>query len=86
MERKKASVQSDELTSIYYLTESHVPGLRHKAIYRHCKSLQNESDRKYISIDKENINFDCKNSDLENSITKMLQKIEEMPKGMCNFY
>ncbi|KAI4468246.1 extra spindle poles 1-related [Holotrichia oblita] len=80
VERKKVLLQPDELTSIYHLTESHAPGLRYKAIYRYEKNMQSECDNKHISINKMNIDFNCKGTNISENIAKMLEKIKEMPK------
>ncbi|GJQ66032.1 hypothetical protein Trydic_g4122 [Trypoxylus dichotomus] len=80
VERRRAHLGTDELTCIYHLSESHVPGLRYKAIYRYEKNMKNESDNKCIGINKRNIDFSCKDEDLKENIMEMLQKVEEMPK------
>ncbi|KRT84740.1 Peptidase, partial [Oryctes borbonicus] len=80
VERKKALLETDELACIYHLSESHVPGLRYKAIYRFEKNLKNESDSKYIGINKSNIDFNCKDENTKKNISDMLRKVEEMPK------
>lgn len=77
-------MQLDELINIYHLTESHVPGLRHKAIYRYEKNVQTESDNRYVSINKANIDFNCKDLSTQENVTQMLKKIQEMPEGITS--
>lgn len=70
----------DELEGIYYLTESHTPGLRFKASLQYDKALHSDESSTPKTIKKESMELPCENSDLNNKIDVMLNHVEEMPK------
>lgn len=66
------------MKAIYHLTESHVPGLREKVLYRssNTKHLENPT------LNKRFVEFHCHNTaTINDRISNMIKQIGELPKG-----
>ncbi|XP_063918848.1 uncharacterized protein LOC135134157 [Zophobas morio] len=79
-------MQESELQAIYHLVESHVPGLRLKAVLRYEKILTSggnpcsgSNNKVRVSLCKNNMSSNCANSKVEDNVNNMLEKIKEMP-------
>lgn len=74
-----ASLKSDELKSINFLTQSHCLSLQFKAALQYDQLLTPDENVP-LTINKANIDSNCNFSD-DIAVQNMLKKVAELPKG-----
>ncbi|XP_023026934.2 extra spindle pole bodies like 1, separase [Leptinotarsa decemlineata] len=73
----------NELESIYYLSETHSPGLRSRTVLRYEKLLANDpvsQNITHLQKSRDNLAFKCSTYPKNDRIRIMLEQMQEMPK------
>lgn len=72
------NTNKNELRAIYHLTETLVPGLRERVVYRSFRQSDKEN---WQTLDKKFMEFNCNDTKINDKISCMLKNIGELPKG-----